>query len=589
MSGAPILRVGKLKATGRSTLATADAHLSRSRPTHNADRTRTPQNQWLTGGQGQLEDRVQRIMAKAKIDPGKLRKDATLANDIVLSASPEWFRPNAPDQVGTWDPRRLAEFKREAAAFLKEQFGGRVAVAVLHVDEATPHVQAVVVPLMAANPPNEGWRLSGRDMFNPARLTALQEAWEARLRPLGVGPRQKGSTARHVPLSEFYKASRNPPPPVPDLTPSPPPPQALVPVLGREALKTWQHAETKKAKKRIKPLEAKAAAAALYEAERRGADQLRGHLRDTGDRVRDLLGEVAALEQKLELSRAEVARLRGVPINTVATALAYTGTIGPRENAIDLVKRVGGLNFDEAVAWLNHAFGPSTAAEAFRSDLVTSPPPVVLTKQDQVKAKAIQQQLDALAAPSYRVTLMRQLGGDQVGQNLGKSKDKPEEKTWTKSEILTMIPALTAQNAAGANVFITPIDPSARHILIDDLAPDDMSKLDERHYRPAVVTETSPGNYQAVLKVSSDLEEQATNEFFKAINREIGDPKITGLKHPFRLAGFQNRKEKHLRPNGQYPFVRMVRSANEFCATARRVISAMAERIRSADPRQPKQ
>ncbi|MFN7306858.1 MAG: plasmid recombination protein, partial [Acetobacteraceae bacterium] len=151
-------------------MATADAHLSRSRPTHNADPTRTPQNVWLVGGPGELAERHARILEKANIYPGKLRADATLANDIVLSVSPEWFRPNEPDQVGTWDPKRLAAFKRQATAFLREQFGGRVAVAVLHMDEATPHVQAVVVPVLAANPPREGWRLSGRDMFNPASL-----------------------------------------------------------------------------------------------------------------------------------------------------------------------------------------------------------------------------------------------------------------------------------------------------------------------------------------------------------------------------------------------------------------------------------
>jgi hypothetical protein len=588
MTGAPILRVGKIKGDGRSTLASVDNHLSRARPTHNADPRRTPQNVWITGGPGELAERHARILSKGGIERTNLRADATLANDIVLSVSPEWFRPNAPDQVGTWDPKRLAEFKREAAAFVKEQFGGRVAVAVLHLDEATPHLQAVVVPLMAANPPKEGWRLSGRDMFNPARLTALQEAWEARLRPLGVGPRQKGSTARHVPLSTFYAAARNPPP-VPDLTPSPPPAKALVPIVGRDALGAWQQAETKKARKRLKPLEAKAAAAALFEAERRTADQLRGHLRDTGDRVRDLLGEVAALEQKLELSRDQIARLRGVPINTVAAALAYTGTIEKRENAIDLVKRVGGLDFDGAVAWLHHAFGPSTVAEAFRSDLVTSPPPVVLTKQDQVKAKAIQQQMDALAAPSYRVTLMRNIAGDQVGQNLGKSKDEEEEKTWTKSEILDMIPALTAQNAAGANVFITPLDPSTRHVLIDDLTHANVMTLKARGYQPATIIESSPGNYQAVVKVSSDLDQHATNEWFKAINRELGDRKISGLTHPFRLAGFQNRKEKHKQAGGRFPFVVVVHAVNQFCATARRVISAMAERIYGADLKPPKQ
>jgi hypothetical protein len=187
---------------------------------------------------------------------------------------------------------------------------------------------------------------------------------------------------------------------------------------------------------------------------------------------------------------------------------------------------------------------------------------------------------------------MRNIDGDQVGQNLGKSKEEAEEKTWTKSEILNMIPALTARNAAGANVFITPLDPSARHVLVDDLSKTNVADLQARGYEPATIIESSPGNYQAVLKVSSDLDARATNEWFKAVNRELGDPKITGLTHPFRLAGFQNRKEKHEQAGGRFPFVLVRHAVNHFCATARRVISAMAERIHGADiqpPQPPKQ
>jgi hypothetical protein len=585
MTAAPILRVGKVKAEGRSTLGSVDAHLSRTRPTHNADPRRTPQNQWLTGGPGELETRVQRIMAKAKIDPGKLRTDATLANDLVLSVSPEWFRPDDPSAVGTWDEKRLAQFRKAAVEFLKERFPGRVAGAVLHLDEATPHVQAVVVPIMPAKPPQEGWRLSGKDMFNPTSLTALQEAWEARLRPLGVGPRQKGSTARHVPLSEFYKASRNPPP-VPNISPSPPPPKALVPVLGREALAEWKQTEVKKARKRLKPLEAKAAQAALYEAERRANDSLRGELREAKGTTRDLLNEVSKLDLQVDLAKEEISRLRGVPVNTVAVALGHTGTIGKRENAIDLVKRVGGLDYNQAVAWLHHAFGPETAAEAVRAELEKNPPAPVLSKPDQVKAKAIADQLDALAAPSYRVTLMRNVDGDQVGQNLGKREDGPE-KFWSRNEIMAMIPKLTAQNAQGANVFITPIDPSTRHVLVDDLSHDDLVKLAKRSYQPATITQTSRGNYQAVVKVSAELEERATNEWFKALNRDLGDEKITGLRHPFRLAGFQNRKDKHEQPGGRFPFVEVVHAVNQFCETARRVITEMAKQFRQDDPPSP--
>jgi hypothetical protein len=333
-------------------------------------------------------------------------------------------------------------------------------------------------------------------------------------------------------------------------------------------------------------LEAKAAQAALYEAEKRGADALRGELREERKEGRDLRKEVEKLGHQVELARDEVARLRGVPVNTVAVALGYTGIIGKRENAIDLVKRIGGLEYPQAVAWLAHAFGPETAAEAVRDTLAKTPPQPVLTKPDQVKAKAIAEQLDALAAPAYRVTLMRNVDGDQVGQNLGKRENEPE-KFWDRNEILGMIPKLTAQNAQGANVFITPIDPSARHVLIDDLSRNDLAELAQRSYQPATITQTSRGNYQAILKVGTDLDEQATNEWFKAMNRELGDEKITGLRHPFRLAGFQNRKDKHEQPGGRFPFVEVVHAVNQFCETARRVIIEMARQFRQDEPPSP--
>jgi hypothetical protein len=275
-----------------------------------------------------------------------------------------------------------------------------------------------------------------------------------------------------------------------------------------------------------------------------------------------------------------------VPVNTVAVALGFAGTIGKRENAIDLVKRVGGLDYNQAVAWLANAFGPDTAAEAVRASLAKAPPPPVLTKQDQVKARAIAQQLDALAAPAYRLTVMRQVDGDQVGQNLGK-REGQAERTWSRDEVLGMVPVLSARNAQGGNIFVTPLDPSTRHVLVDDLAADDVAALKGRGYRVATLTQTSPGNHQAVIKVGTDLPEDACNEWFKAMNRELGDARITGLSHPFRLAGFQNRKEKHQQPNGHYPFVRLIEATNRFCARARQVVQGMAQVMHQA-PRPPR-
>lgn len=586
----PVLRVAKMKRTGRSTPQSVDAHLSRTTKVENADPTRSPLNEWIVGGPGELPGRIDAVLAKGKIDKKALRRDATIANDLLLTVSPQWFRPDAPEASGTWRDDRLATFKQEAAAFLREQFGGRVVAAVLHLDEATPHIQAVVVPVVRSA--DGSHRLSGKSYFNPERLRDLQGAWEARLTPHGVSPRVQNSPARHTTLKTYYSALGAAPQP-PRLAPSPPPPQRLLEASGsyQKRLADWQETEVKKAARKLKPLTAAAARGALYESERRANDALRGSLATERTAVTQLREQVAQITDRAELDKAQIARLRGIPINAVAAALGYSGEVGKRENPIDLVKRIGGLDFQGATAWLHHAFGAdatvAAVADQTRTALADAPPPPVFTKAEQTKARAITKQLSALAAPSYRLTVMRNTAeGKQVGQNLGKSRQEGEpERLWTKDEIIGMLPTLTSHNMRGGNLFLTPIDPAARHVLLDDLKPNDLDALRSRGYEPTLVLETSPQNHQVVLKVDRALDEHATNEFFKSLNRELGDEHITGLVHPMRLAGFTNRKDKHQDPTtGQYPFVRVVEAANRFCARAREVVVQMAEQIRSIAP-----
>ena len=52
----------------------------------------------------------------------------------------------------------------------------------------------------------------------------------------------------------------------------------------------------------------------------------------------------------------------------------------------------------------------------------------------------------------------------------------------------------------------------------------------------------------------------------RTINRELGDPNFAGAVHPFRLAGFTNRKPAYEQPNGHYPFVKLLGSADQDCA-----------------------
>ena len=578
----PILRVGKLKRTGRHSLAACGGHLARTTETPNADSSRTHLNEWLVGD-ADIAGAVQSKLERARIT--RVRTDATLANDVMLSVSPHWFRPDSPDAAGTWDAKRLAVFKREASAFLREQFGNRLVAAVLHLDESTPHIQAIVVPIMKRKDDKPGWRLSGKDMFNQAALTRLQSAWEARLAPHGVGPRQQGSRARHTTLRQYYAALAATPA-IPDLAPSPPPlkPFLETPGASQKRMEGWVAMEVAKTRQRLQPLAAAAAKGVLYEAERRAGDFLRSELTQQlaiSDRLRS---DLAALVEKRELDKAEVARLRGVPVNQVAATLGWTGDMGRKENSIDLLKRVGGLDYRDAVAWLASTFGTDAAAaasaEATRSALEQTPPLPVLTKQDKVKAHAIGQQLDALAAPLYRITLMRDTPSGRVGQNLGKGSESQPEKFWNRNEILTMVPKLSAANARGANVFVTPIDDSVHHALIDDLKPHDLEAFQRLGYAPSLVLETSPDNHQAVVKIATSAAPRAAvNEWFKAINRELGDEKITGLIHPMRLAGFQNRKPKYCSEEGDFPFVRVVQATARLCERARVVVVEMAAEI----------
>ena len=169
---------------------------------------------------------------------------------------------------------------------------------------------------------------------------------------------------------------------------------------------------------------------------------------------------------------------------------------------------------------------------------------------------AMQEQFQALSAPSYRVTVMEERDGKKVAQNLGKRSGE-DERLFSAEELIQMVPRLTALNARGGNVFLTPIDPDAWHILLDDASADGVEELRKRGFSPSLVMESSPGNYQAVIKVPrKSTDKDHANLFFKDLNRDLGDPKITGLVRPMRLAGFQNRKPKHATADGGRPPLR---------------------------------
>lgn len=270
-----------------------------------------------------------------------------------------------------------------------------------------------------------------------------------------------------------------------------------------------------------------------------------------------------------KLSKEDIASLRKVNVSTVAERLGYFGEILKGENAIDLVRRVNEFTYLEALAWLNYEFGPhntsSMAAEYIERHLVVNPPERPLTKSQKAKKIVVDQQLTALDCDKYRITVMWvNEKGEKVGWNLGKDKNTGEETFFTKEDIINKIPDLEVLNH-DKNVFITPKDENFHYILIDDLT-DEGNKLKERGMSPCLIQKTSDNSVQAIIKVPKNrVDKDKANKFFKSINREIGDKKITGLEHPFRLAGFRNVKSKYRREDDLYPLVRILEARRTLC------------------------
>jgi len=569
---------------GTSTLQSVQGHLTRTAPTANADPSRRHLNEVLHGDTSRtIEDLAITTYNKYGINRKSLRKDAVLCNDIMLSCSPAFFRPDDPDAAGTWDKNRLDTFKAEAMIFLKKGFGDRLIRVDLHLDESTPHIHAIVVPILPSSDKSR-FRLSGKDMFNPKTLTNMQETWERAMSRHGVGPRLKKSTATHIKLKDYYSAIaadetwKN----IQNLNISTPPDRGYLTSKNQHEsnINDWKKQEEKRLRDELRPLQNLAAKGRLFDAERLTAEAARSDASASRHALHRLAAEYGEISSNLELAKDEINALRTVPVRDVAQKLEYDGEINPKENAIDFVKRVGDLDFKGATAWLHANFGHRTTAAALTEYIANSDVIAPITKAEKTKIRIVKNQLSALDADGYRITVVK----DGNGWNFGKQNKALNKDILSSDEVLKNIPKLQELNQSGANIYITPIDNIHEHVLVDDLNSVTVTQLAEQGYNPSIVMETSPNNYQAVLKIPKaisgfadrDTVREATNMFFKDINRARGDEKIVGLVHPIRLAGFTNRKPKYER-NGHYPFVKLLKAVSVTCHRSISVIKQYAE------------
>jgi hypothetical protein len=134
-------------------------------------------------------------------------------------------------------------------------------------------------------------------------------------------------------------------------------------------------------------------------------------------------------------------------------------------------------------------------------------------------------------------------------------------RTWSKEALVKSVAWLRFENLQGRNIYVRP---SGVHSLslIDDLKAGAVEKMRGAGFTPALVVETSPGNFQVWLQHGRVLPKELSTAAAKALAGKFGgDQGSADWRHFGRLAGFTNRKEKHRQADGYFPYVRLLEAA----------------------------
>ncbi|MDR1312304.1 MAG: plasmid recombination protein [Deltaproteobacteria bacterium] len=100
---------------------------------------------------------------------------------IVLGVSPGFFRPGRTGSGGDFCPERVRAWARAAHGWAEGRFGDNLVSSVLHLDEITPHIHLLVLPLDADGKLRMTALLKGRNC-----LSELHSGYAWALSGLGV-------------------------------------------------------------------------------------------------------------------------------------------------------------------------------------------------------------------------------------------------------------------------------------------------------------------------------------------------------------------------------------------------------------------
>lgn len=138
------------------------------------------------------------VDARIALVGAKVRSNSVKAIELVLSASPEYFRPEEPDKYGHYEQDKMEQWRDAAMGWLRSRYGENLITVDLHCDESAPHLHAMITPLTHDN------RLSAKETHGKPELQKNQTSYAKALEELGL---QRGipSSRKRASVKEFYK------------------------------------------------------------------------------------------------------------------------------------------------------------------------------------------------------------------------------------------------------------------------------------------------------------------------------------------------------------------------------------------------
>lgn len=160
-----------------------------SNPQINSDRTKN--NYHIVSPKGNYMEFINKRISTLTLKR-KLRSDAVYMNSFVLGSDGLFFQ-----RVPPWEHR---EFFEDCVKYFADKYGKEnIISAVVHEDEATPHLHLNIVPIVNG-------KLCSKDLFDRTKLSVLQTEFHQVVgKKWGLERGKEGSQAKHISAAE-YKA-----------------------------------------------------------------------------------------------------------------------------------------------------------------------------------------------------------------------------------------------------------------------------------------------------------------------------------------------------------------------------------------------